>query len=493
MRTRTEKQDTTQKAARTDGAGGFALSILFWVVIWCALAAVIDNDLLFADPFAVLASLGQSIAEPSFWMAVGYTAIRIIGIGTLSGLVALGMGALGYRFPLIHRLFAPPLQVMKSAPVACVVVIVLVMWGAHGAFATIVAFVAFPPFYIAIQQALAERPRATEEVLTLLGVSRWRVFCACTWPAALPFFTAASKTAVALSWRAGITAELLCLPLGSIGAAVYASKLTLDSAGLLAWTIVVMLLSWLNEKAVLGLLAWSRKLSTLALADGKRSAAAALTVATPSPASAPAAPSESSPTAQRDLPGEAAHLTLDAVHKRYGDTIVLEAFSLAIRPGERICLMAPTGSGKSTALRILARLSMPDTGSTQAPARIGIVMQGPTLVKDLTACQNVALAAAPHISATRIHQHLEGLISADAVDRPAADLSGGTQRLVELVRAMLSDGQAIVLDEPFTGLDAARREAACAFIMTTLSDRPLIIATHDPRDATLLDAAIVRL
>ncbi len=457
-------------------AGGFALGALFWIALWCVVASIIGNDLLFADPWAVLASLGESVAQPSFWIAIGNTAARIIGIGALSGLCGLILGSLGHRFMLVHQLFAPLLHVMKSAPVACIVVIVLVMWGAQGAFATIVAFVAFPPFYVAIQQALEARPRRTEEALKLLGVSRWKIFCGCIWPAALPFFTSASKTAVALAWRAGITAELLCLPLGSIGAEVYTSKLTLDSAGLLAWTITVMLLSWLNERIVLAALRCSEGLATWAL-NGTRAH-----LPTSSPRSLPA-PTGATPVS----------LILEDVHKAYGDTSVLAGFSLGVSLGERICLMAPTGEGKSTALGMLARLCTPDAGRAHAPARIGIVMQDPTLLENLSAFQNVALAAGKRMSADRIRAQLASLIGADALDRAASELSGGTKRLTELVRALLSDGQAIVLDEPFTGLDPARREAVCAFIKDALDGRPLIVATHDPTDAALLDAAIVRL
>ena len=74
-----------------------------------------------------------------------------------------------------------------------------------------------------------------------------------------------------------------------------------------------------------------------------------------------------------------------------------------------------------------------------------------------------------------------------------AQLSGGMKRLTELARALLSAGQAIVLDEPFAGLDADSRTRACRFITERLDGRPLIVATHDETDARLLDAQIVHL
>ena len=462
-----DQQHQTRTQTAKD-AGGFALGILFWVVVWFAVAAFINNDLLLAGPLDTLCSLGNSLAEPNFWSAVGTTSLRILVTGTIAAVAGVILGALGYRFALVRRIFAPALQVMKSAPVACVIVIVLVAWGANGALIVIVAFVAFPPFYVGIQQALAERPRATENVLRLEGVAQWRIFFACAWPAALPFFTAASKTAVALSWRAGITAELLCLPLGTIGAAVYTSKLTLDSAELLVWTIMVMVLSWLTEKVVLGLLRLSGHSYRLALRG--------------LPAN----------TRTNEVTSASPALTLRNVSKSYDSTGVIEDLSLYVMPGERVCLMAPTGSGKSTTLGILLGLTTPDSGTIEAPHPLGVVLQECTLARDLTAQQNIALAAST-ASAAEIETALNELLPAEATAKKATELSGGMKRLTELVRALLSPGRAIILDEPFAGLDTETHERACALIRANLHDRPLIIATHDEHDAARLDAEIVRL
>lgn len=457
-------------------AGGFALGILFWVAVWFAVASFVDNDLLLASPLDALASLAGSLAEPASWSAVGTTSLRIVLTGGIAALAGATLGAIGYRFTLVRQLLAPALQVMKSAPVACVIVIVLVAWGASGALTAIVTFVAFPPFYVGIQHALETRPRATESVLRLAGVARWRIFFACTWPAALPFFTAASKTAVALSWRAGITAELLCLPLGTIGSAVYTSKLTLDSAELLVWTIVVMILSWLTEKIVLGLLGLSSRSYRLALRN--------------LPPDASDRTEDRKAEGTQDPPSD---LVLENVSKTYAGERIVDGFSLHVEPGERICLMAPTGSGKTTVLRMLLDLATPDGGTIEAPRPLGAVLQESTLASSLSALQNVLLAAAPGASAENIEAALDELLPSDTVNRKATELSGGMKRLTELVRALLSPGRAVILDEPFAGLDAKTHERACAFIRANLGDRPLIVATHDENDAALLEARIVRL
>lgn len=458
-------------ASNVENAVAHGLGVLFWVAVWFAVAAFVGNDLLLAGPVDAFAALLRSLGEPSFWKATANTTARILAAGTLSSLAGIALGALAYRFRLVKEAMFAPLQVMKSAPVACVIVIVLVAWGSAGALVTIVAFVAFPPFYVNMMQALEARPRQAETVLRLAGVSKVRVFAACIWPAALPFFVAASKTAVALSWRAGITAELLCLPMDSLGSAVYASKLTLDSGSLLALTIVVMALSWACEKAVVAVLQLTGRTSRLAIRGGKGAA--------------------SSVSAEAAGSGSAA-IVMEEVRKGYDGNDVLEGFALCVSPGERVCLMAPTGSGKSTAIAVMLGAATADSGSVRAPERFGAMLQTASLVGGLTACENVLLAAGSGVTEQQVREALRELLPQNACDRKPGELSGGMKRLTEIVRAMLSDGQAIVLDEPFAGLDEKSHLKACAFILENLHGRPLVVATHDRSDVDLLKAQMVK-
>lgn len=497
---------SSAQPSNAQNAAAHGLGILFWLAVWFAVAAFVGNDLLLAGPVDTAAALLSSFADAGFWEAVANTTVRIVATGALSAMVGVALGALAYRFRWIREGLSAPLQVMKSAPVACVIVVVLVAWGASGALIVIVAFVALPPFYVAMQQALASRPRQTETVLRLAGVSRTRVFASCIWPAALPFFTAASKTAVALSWRAGITAELLCLPMSTIGTAVYASKLTLDSAELLALTVVVMVLSWACEKAVVAALdlsgragvrvACSNNAGTRAPCgkDADDFDARGKGAERGPDASAPSTASAAASGREAGIGGapETA-IVLEDVTKRYDDATVFEALSIRVGPGQRVCLMAPTGSGKSTAIRLMLGMERPSAGEVHSPERFGVVLQTPSLVEGLTALDNVMLAAGAGVTREQARGALVSLLPEGGCDRLPAELSGGMKRLVEIVRALLSDGQAIVLDESFAGLDAESHRRACTFIADTLRGRPLVVATHDTADAEMLDAEVVRL
>ncbi len=111
----------------------------------------------------------------------------------------------------------------------------------------------------------------------------------------------------------------------------------------------------------------------------------------------------------------------------------------------------------------------------------------------LTALENVELCAAAWRSEDEVRGLLERALPEASPDTPAGELSGGQRRRVELVRALAADGDAVLLDEPFTGLDDESRERARKLINEELRGRSLVIATHDESDAAKLDANVFKL
>ena len=128
----------------------------------------------------------------------------------------------------------------------------------------------------------------------------------------------------------------------------------------------------------------------------------------------------------------AAHL-----YKRFGDKAVLEDVSLTVPDGAVVCLMAPSGRGKTTLLRCIAGLEMPDSGTvTGVPERLGFVFQEDRLCPQLDAVENVRLVTGRAMSRPDIEAHLRELGLADCLDQRAAELSGGQRRRVPIARAV---------------------------------------------------------
>ena len=174
-------------------------------------------------------------------------------------------------------------------------------------------------------------------------------------------------------------------------------------------------------------------------------------------------------------------ITLTDVSKSYGNGPVLERVSLILEPGKPLCVTGPSGSGKTTLLRLILGLEAPDSGKVEYSAgsrpRFGVLFQEDRLLDGFDAVENLRLATGER-DRTALASALAELLPEETFNRPVSALSGGQRRRVALVRAMRPGGEAVVLDEPFTGLDAASAAQASAFILRELGDRPLLLALH---------------
>ena len=166
--------------------------------------------------------------------------------------------------------------------------------------------------------------------------------------------------------------------------------------------------------------------------------------------------------------------------------------------------MGPSGEGKTTLLRTLCGLGDPfGDGSPRGhngpwenrPQReqAAVDFQDSRLFEGASAFENVALTASPDRSDDELRALLAEAIPGVDANAPVSELSGGQRRRVELVRALAAPGTLLALDEPFSGLDAASRDRACALVLREQRGRTLLVATHDARDAGLLEADVLRI
>jgi len=193
--------------------------------------------------------------------------------------------------------------------------------------------------------------------------------------------------------------------------------------------------------------------------------------------------------------------------------------ALEVGPGEIVVISGPSGAGKSTIVRAIAGLLRPTAGTVRcgertwfAPAgpgrravdlrprdrRIGLVVQEGALLPHLSAWRNVAFAIDGLPRAERRAasiDRLDRLGLAARVDAKPAQLSGGERQRVALARALARRPAALVLDEPFSALDAATRSRAIDAVAAAVRDQrlPTVIVSHDAGDAERLGARTLAL
>ena len=194
-------------------------------------------------------------------------------------------------------------------------------------------------------------------------------------------------------------------------------------------------------------------------------------------------------------------LSLRGVTKRFKDTVALDSIDLDVAQGELIALLGPSGCGKTTALRIIAGLDRPDSGSvfvggndvselSPNKRNMGMVFQSYSLFPNMTAAENVAFGLEMR-RVSRRERHNKALELLEMVGLPSHakrfphQLSGGQQQRVALARALAFEPDVLLLDEPLSALDAQVRANLREEIRRLQQETgtTTIFVTHDQEEA----------
>ncbi len=466
--------------------------ILFWLCIWQLAAVMIHNDILLVGPFQVGRALLINIVKADFLRIVLCSAGRI-GLGFFAALFgALLCGALSYRYTLLEEFLSPVITMIKSVPVASFVVLLLIWFGSSRLSFFISFLIVFPNVYVNTIAGLKSTDRQLLEMAEVFGVGAWNRVCFLYRPALMPYLAGSLKISLGMSWKSGVAAEVIGIPQYSIGERLYMSKIYLDTAGLFAWTLLVILLSFLFERAVLYLL---KKLD-----DWKPCPFVRKRHRQGNNRSGHFVSGSVSADSQK-AGGQDIHIR--HIVKTFGEQRILEDFSLTMKTGGRYCLMAPSGAGKTTLLNLLNGIVRPEAGMIEGVPDIGMVFQEDRLCGEYDTVVNIMLAYGHAADCgkrndreevrSRILAEASEILPVECLTKPVKELSGGMKRRCAVLRAMLSDAEFIVMDEPFAGLDVESRERTAAYILKKLCGRTLLVTTHRAEDVELLGAELVTL
>jgi ABC-type nitrate/sulfonate/bicarbonate transport system ATPase subunit len=184
------------------------------------------------------------------------------------------------------------------------------------------------------------------------------------------------------------------------------------------------------------------------------------------------------------------------IYRRSSDTPALANLAFTVPSGQFLCIIGPSGCGKTTLLSIVAGLDRDFVGTVgrAAQTRIGFVFQTPRLMPWLSARDNVRLALDPPPgNEGRAEALLREMNLGKELDAYPGHLSGGQQRRVALARAFVNDPQLLLLDEPFTSLDAPTAQQLRDLLLALWQrQRPTVVfVTHDLREALSLGDRIL--
>jgi sulfonate transport system ATP-binding protein len=184
---------------------------------------------------------------------------------------------------------------------------------------------------------------------------------------------------------------------------------------------------------------------------------------------------------------------LHQVRRIFGERAVLDGFELTIRSAEFVAILGPSGTGKTTLLRLLSGLDQADGGTVRVARRRSVVFQEPRLVPAKRVWQNVVLGQRGPVARQRAVMALTEVGLVNHVDAWPRTLSGGEAQRVALARAMVREPSLLLLDEPFASLDALTRIRMHELVgQLWQRHRPaVVLVTHDVDEAILLADRVI--
>lgn len=205
----------TNDRAKTDNGTKYTgiriLAVLFWIAIWQFASMYLKQEILLASPVSVVRKLFELSFTGNFWQSVGFSFVRIVTGFLLAMFLGIFLAVLAYWSKTVEILIAPVIAVVKSTPVASFIILCLI-WIPSRNLSVFISFLMV-----------------------------------------LPYFLSACRLSLGMCWKAGVAAEVIGVPSGSIGEKLYNAKIYLNTPDLFAWTIVIIVISFVFEKCFLGI------------------------------------------------------------------------------------------------------------------------------------------------------------------------------------------------------------------------------------------------
>ena len=222
-----------------------------WLLLWQAAYLAVGQDLLLSSPAAVFRRLGELVLTLSFWRIVLGSFLRIMGGFCLGVLLGAALGLATAFSPLLYEFLFLPMGIVKASPVPYLMILALVLNDKNYLSVFIPILLVVPLVWTNVDQGLRSADPKLLEMARVFRLSRGAVARHIYFPAALPYFLSACRTALGFAWKAGVAGEVIGIPRGAIGTQLYNAKIYLITVDLFAWTAVIILLSILIEKVLM--------------------------------------------------------------------------------------------------------------------------------------------------------------------------------------------------------------------------------------------------
>lgn len=433
----------------------------FWLFVWWLLYIIFNRNVIFPSPLRTVQTFLTLVIQVSFWQKVLVSLLRIL-LGLLFGcLVGILLSFLTVKSKIVLMLFHPVLEVFKNVPAVSAI---MLLWLSLFRYQSMVpvtasALIIFPTVW----EHMSNGHRTMDFKLLEMAkccTNRIDTFLYIRLPHLFPYFISGVSASIGLSWKAGLTAEVICTPVNSIGNEIHTAHAYLESEMLLSWTTVTIIFSIMLESLLVRIikkLHFRPKLHRLEFFSEN---------------------------------GSSFPLQFDQINKCYGKKKVLDRFTHLFPNGKVTAILGQSGCGKTTLLSVAAGLLLDDACAYRMPPTApGIIFQENRLIPNLTVKENILFAN----RGANAKQIMKSLALMDFAERYPSELNDSVQRCVAIGRAISFCGGIGIFDEPFAGLDEETKVLCAQALFSAYKGKTVLFTTKHEEDADRYGDEILKL
>ena len=220
-----------------------SFSVFIVGLLWFFYARAIDNPLAFASPAAVLNDLSKLMLHGNTYETIGISLIRLLSAVIFSGLVGITTGLLAGRFLSVDYFLHPVVSALRTLPIASVIVILWIIFATATALFAIAFLMLFPIFHEATKQGVRHIEGSLLDALAMEPFRPLMQLLKIFLPLSAPYIKTAMLQSFGLGFKVLIMAEFIMQPQDGIGIALYRSSLAIDSARMLSWTVLIIVIA----------------------------------------------------------------------------------------------------------------------------------------------------------------------------------------------------------------------------------------------------------
>ena len=233
------------KISITESNKNRILGIVLWITLWEVAYLIIDQAIYLPSPFHVIQSFMNLIIAPDFYKVIILSSWRVL----ISFIIAAFFGIVAGFFCGINKkayeIFEPFVILLRSTPVIAVIILAIV-WLPSNYVPIFSGFLmCFPIIFTNMHEGIEMTDVKLIEMSKIYQITNYSIFKDIYLPSSMPYIKAGLSTALGLSWKVIAAAEVLSLPKYAIGSHLYDSKVYLEIADLFAWTLVIIILSYI--------------------------------------------------------------------------------------------------------------------------------------------------------------------------------------------------------------------------------------------------------